>query len=131
LDWYQEYFVNTTKKIDYGIKNVSKKGLLGGKTKVTLERVELMPMPLDVKVTFEDGNSVIYYIPLDIMRGAKAHDDKLYEGSSYELLTDWNWVNTEYTFIINSSKKKIAKIELNPSGKMADVVLENNVYVKN
>lgn len=130
LDWYQEYFVNTTKQIDYGIANVEKKGLLGGKTVITLERVGEMPMPQDLVITMEDGSVMVYNIPLDIMRGAKTGDAKLYKNATFTVADDWNWVNPTYTLEIKQSKKKIQKIELNASQKMADINPENDNYVK-
>ena len=87
-------------------------------------------MPLDVQVTLEDGSEMIYHIPLDIMRGAKKSDTGLYGDAEYVVLDDWNWVNPKYMMKIKPSKKKIAKIEINPSGKLADVNPENDTYTK-
>lgn len=129
LDWYNEYFINTTHKIDYGIKSVEKGGLFG-KADIVLERIGKIPMPLDVKVTLEDGEETIYHIPLDIMRGAKESDKSLYGNAEYIVLDDWNWVNMEYGFRIKPSKKKILSIDINPSRKLADVNPENNNYTK-
>ncbi len=129
LDWYHEYFVQTTKTIDYGVVAVERGGLFG-KADIVLERTGLMPMPLDVQVTLEDGSEMIYHIPLDIMRGAKKSDTGLYGDAEYVVLDDWNWVNPKYMMKIKPSKKKIAKIEINPSGKLADVNPENDTYTK-
>ena len=129
LDWYLEYFVNTTKRIDYAVESVDKKGLLG-KAEITIKREGEMPMPLDVRVTLEDGSQTIYHIPLDIMRGAKAGDKNLYGDAEYKILNDWNWVNPTYTFKLKVAQKKIAKVEVNPSEKLADANPENDVYVK-
>ena len=129
LDWYHEYFVQTTKTIDYGVVAVERGGLFG-KADIVLERTGLMPMPLDVQVTLEDGSDMIYHIPLDIMRGAKKSDTGLYGDAEYVVLDDWNWVNPKYMMKIKPSKKKIAKIEINPSGKLADVNPENDTYTK-
>ena len=129
LDWYHEYFVETTKTIDYGVVAVERGGLFG-KADIVLERTGVMPMPLDVRVTLEDGSEIIYHIPLDIMRGAKQSDTGLYGDTEYVVLDDWNWVNPKYMMKIKPSKKKIAKIEINPSGKLADVNPENDTYTK-
>ena len=91
LDWYNEYFVNTTKTVDYGIK-----ALIGdeNKTVIELERVGLMPMPIDVLVEYTDGSSEIFYIPLRIMRGEKPAENDL----KRTILEDWPWTNPSYTF---------------------------------
>ena len=66
LDWYLQDFAQTTNTIDYAIKDVTEEA---GKTKVTLERIGLMPMPIDLYVTYEDGSQESFYIPLQMMRG--------------------------------------------------------------
>ena len=63
MDWTQ-----TTNTIDYGIKNVIADE---GKTTITIKRNGLMPMPIDVKVTYEDGEVDNFYIPLQMMRADK------------------------------------------------------------
>ncbi|MDX1672495.1 MAG: M1 family metallopeptidase, partial [Balneolaceae bacterium] len=68
LDWYYQYFIETTKTIDYGISSVLG---IDGNTYVTLERHNLMPMPIDLVVEYADGSSELYYIPLRITRGEK------------------------------------------------------------
>ncbi len=130
LDWYQEYFVNTTKQIDYGIGKVEKAGLMGGKTKINIERIGQMPMPIDVLVTMDDGTTTVYHIPLDIMRGAKKGDPALYKNASFTVLEDWDWVNPNYSFEIKTKMRNIEKIEINASKKMADLNTENDQYVK-
>lgn len=129
LDWYNDYFVNTTYKIDYGVKSVNKAGMFGG-TDIVLQRIGKMPMPLDVKITLDDGSETIYHIPLDIMRGDKSSDPEVYGDAEFIVLKDWNWVNPEYTFKIKPTKKKVTSIDLNPSEKLADVNPENNIYKK-
>ncbi len=48
LDWYKEYWVNTTKTIDYGIDSLWEDN---GKSKIRLKMVGNMPMPIDVVVS--------------------------------------------------------------------------------
>src|SRR5690625_7401910 len=61
LDWYYEYWVTTTKTIDYAITDLS---AADGGSEVTLARNGLMPMPLDLVVEYTDGTREILYIPL-------------------------------------------------------------------
>ncbi|MEH0154955.1 M1 family metallopeptidase [Limibacter armeniacum] len=120
LDWYNEYFVYTTKTIDYGIKNVNIKG---NDTYITLERVGKMPMPIDLLVEYEDGSSEMFYIPLQIMRGEKANED---ESINRTVKEDWPWTHPHYTIEVKGKAVKSATID--PSGRMADVDQENNTY---
>lgn len=120
LDWYLEYWIGTTKTIDYGIRAVNEKK---GGTEIVLERIGLMPMPLDVVVTYKNGQSEKYYIPLQIMRGEKQED---LPKAKTILMTDWGWVYPEYTFTIKKDKSEIASIEIDPSMRMADTNRANN-----
>lgn len=121
LDWYYEYFIETTKTIDYGIKSV----LSGDKsTYVTLEREGLMPMPIDLMVTYEDESQELFYIPMRIMRNTKAHERS---DVSRTIKADWPWVNPTYTVEIESPASDIKRIEIDPSERMADIDRENNI----
>ncbi|MEK6476464.1 M1 family metallopeptidase [Catalinimonas sp. 4WD22] len=121
LDWYFEYFVNTTHTIDYGVKSVEDRGAT---THVTLERVDKMPMPLDVLVTYEGGEQELFYIPLRIMRGEKEND------TDYErtVLKDWPWVFPTYLLQIPRPLDEISQIQIDPSYRMADIDRSNNTY---
>ena len=121
LDWYLTDWTQTTNTIDYGIKNiVSEKE----KTTVTIERIGLMPMPIDLKVTYEDGTTGSFYIPLQMMRTNKPNP-RLSE--SWTVLPDWAWAYPNYSFVLKKNKK-IKSIVIDPSGLMADINLENNTY---
>lgn len=108
LDWYLTDWTMTTNTIDYGVKNIAG-------TKVTLERIGLMPMPLDVEVTYTDGSTESIYIPLQMMRGEKP--------TSATIKPDWAWAYPTYTFEV---KKDVKNVEIDPKGWMADVNKENN-----
>lgn len=122
LDWYNEYWINSTHTIDYGIKEMNTRR---GKYTVTLQRIGKVPMPLDVIVTYTDNTSECYNIPLVLMRGSKENDTKV---ESYTVLKAWQWPDTEYSFQFNMTKK-IKKIEIDPSARMADVNKDNNVFI--
>ena len=61
LDWYKEYWVNTTHTIDYGVESV-RKGK-GKRTAVNLVRIGEMPMPIDLVVELQNGDVNRYSIP--------------------------------------------------------------------
>jgi aminopeptidase N len=120
LDWYKEYFVQTTKTIDYGIQSVEAKD---GKTELTLERKGLMPMPLDVVITYQDGTSELIYLPLVIMRGGK----EIEKGLPKRAITEaWPWTNPTKMITLQVAKSAIKSIEIDPSLRMADVERANN-----
>ena len=122
LDWYFEQFISTINVVDYSIKSVNK---LGDQTEITLARVKDIPMPIDVFIRFKDGTSKWYNIPLRIMRGEKGKD--LYS-SEKTILPDWPWVYPEYTFSVEVKLNKIEEIVIDPSGRLADVNQDDNVY---
>ena len=122
LDWYFEQFVETVNTIDYGIKDVKKKGK---QTEIILSRNKEIPMPIDVFVVLKDGSVQWYNIPLRIMRGEKGKDIYPME---MMVLDDWPWVNPEYNFSINVPLKAIKEIQIDPSGRLADIDQEDNVY---
>ena len=124
LDWFKEYFVYTTKQIDYGISAVND---AGSKTKVTLKREGLMIMPLDIMVVYTDGTKEQFYIPLDLMRGEKPNEFPKVKRTT---LPDWTWTYPGYEFEIPTAKSKIAKIIIDESMRMADVNRDNNVWDK-
>ena len=45
-----------------------------------------MPMPLEIKVSYDDGSSLLYYIPNDLMHGLKSFDkENIYQISINDL----------------------------------------------
>ena len=119
LDWYIDYWVKTTHQIDYSLE-LNKKDQ--NKISVSINRIGKMPMPIEVEVLYEDFSSENYYIPLSIMRGEKDNSD-----NKLIILEDWEWVNESYQFNLDMSDKEIKKIEINPSGEMADIDKSNNI----
>jgi hypothetical protein len=120
LDWYQEYFVNSTKTIDYGIDSLWE---AGGATQIRLRRIGQMPMPMDVKVTFKDGSSEWHYVPMYLQFGEKPAEAGQESRKVYE---SWKW--THPTYNINTAKRltDIVSVEIDPSQRMADVERRNN-----
>ena len=91
LDWYKEYWVNSVKTIDYSIDSLWEEG---GKTKVRLNKVGLMPMPIDLQFTFKDGSKELHYIPMNLMYGEKPVEDSAISRKVYEA---WKWTHATYT----------------------------------
>ncbi|MFS4455375.1 M1 family metallopeptidase [Maribacter sp. 2304DJ31-5] len=124
LDWYLTDWTQTTNTIDYGIKSVIANN---DGTKVTLERIGLMPMPIDLLIVYEDGTQETFYAPLRMMRGEK---DNPYKQIERTVLPDWPWAYPTYDLEINRPLSSIKAIMIDPSQLMADVNGENNIWQK-
>ena len=112
LEWYLNDWTRTAEKIDYAITY--------NEGNAILERKGLIPMPIELVVTFKDETKKHYYIPTDLMRGVKKE-----LSSSFEILPSWGWASPFYSFPL---QKEVVKIEIDPSGLLADVDLKNNLY---
>jgi hypothetical protein len=122
LDWYLTDWTQTVNTIDYGITAVSEQD---NATVVQLQRIGRMPMPIDVLVEYIDGTKESYYIPLRMMYFEKENPTPEIKRT---VLIDWTWAESNYQFIIPKDKKSIKKIIIDPSGLMADVKANNNVF---
>ena len=122
LDWYLTDWTGTTNTIDYGIKEVQAEG---NKTRIVLERIGLMPMPIDVLLVYEDGTRETFYTPLRIMRGEK---DNPYPNIERTVLQDWPWAYPSFEFIIDKPVSSVKAVVIDPSQLMADINLENNIW---
>lgn len=122
LDWYLMDWTQTTNTIDYAVNKVVADG---EKTTVNLERIGLMPMPIDVLVVYNDDSKETFYAPLRMMRGEKENP---YPQFKRTVLKDWPWTNPSYQFTINRPIESIKAIMIDPSQLMADVNAENNIW---
>jgi hypothetical protein len=108
LDWYLMDWTQTTNTIDYSIKAIEM-------DIITLERIGLMPMPIDLTVTYTDGTIEYFYIPLQMMRGEKP--------TSATIIPDWAWAYPTYSF---KASKPVKSAQIDASGFMADINMANN-----
>lgn len=122
LDWYLTDWTKTLNTIDYGIKEVTENE---GSTKISLERIGRMPMPIDLLIEYTDGSKESFYIPLRMMSFEKANPTL---EISRTVIRDWTWGDPNYSFNISKAKDKIKKLTIDPSGLMADVKPDNNSY---
>jgi Peptidase family M1 domain len=120
LKWYLSYWVNTTKRIDYGIGNIIEKDAA---TFITLKRVGEFPMPVDLMVTYKDGTKALFYIPTNETMGNKPIEDNSVERNDLEA---WPWVHPSYTLKISRRVSEISSVEIDPSLRMADIERGNN-----
>ena len=120
LDWYREYWVNTTKTIDYGIDSLWEEN---GVSKIRLKNIGMMPMPVDVQLTFKDSTTESHYVPMNLMFGAKPMEANIPNRKDYP---EWKW--TTPTYVIETKRKltDLRIAEIDPSQRMADIDRKNN-----
>jgi hypothetical protein len=123
LHWYLRYWINTTKRIDYGIGRMVESE---GKTMVELNRLGDFPMPIDLVVKFKDGSQQSFYVPMNELLGSKPID---ITNSNRVDLEPWPWVNPSYSLMINKKMSEIENIEIDPSQGMADINRKNNKLI--
>ncbi|MCW5514700.1 M1 family metallopeptidase [Muriicola sp. Z0-33] len=122
LDWYLMDWTQTTNTIDYSVSKVEEDD---GKSKITLQRIGLMPMPIDILVVYNDGSQELFYAPLRMMRGEK---DNPYPSLKRTVLDDWPWVSPTFQFSLETPIDQIKAVVLDPSELMADIDLTNNFW---
>lgn len=124
LKWFHNYWINTTKTIDYGVKNV----VYGeSSTTITLENKGQVPMPVDFSILTKDGKTINYQIPLNMTHTWKQKD--IY--GPFTTLNYWPWTQKEYTFTIPYTKDQMSALGIDFSQRLADInSADNFVEVK-
>jgi len=120
LDWYKEYWVNTTKTIDYKIDSLWEDN---GVSKIRLKRLGQMPMPIDLQLTFKDGSTEMIYVPLNLMFGAKPNENA---SQQRQVAEEWKWTHPIYVVETKHRLTDLRSVEIDPSKRMADVDRKNN-----
>ena len=123
LNWYLTDWTQTTNKIDYAIHKVEKSNK---KSIITLKRIGLMPMPLEVLVKLKDDTEEFYYIPITLMRGEKKKPDYAERWTQVE---DWSWAYKNYILEIDHELESIQSININPTGLIADSNSLNDIII--
>ncbi len=119
LEWLKEYWVNSTKTIDYALNDIQ----AGPNTAtISIQRIGKMPAPLEVLVTYKDGSTELHYIPLDLMLG-----NKVAEGKTTRIIhPECKWVQPTYTFETTKPLSSLKSIEIDPSYRLPDINRTNN-----
>ena len=120
LKWFQNYWINTTKTIDYGIKEVKYDA---NSTTVTLVNNGNIPMPIDFSILTKDKKVINYQIPLNMTHVWKKKD--IY--GDFTTLNYWPWTQKEYTFTIPYNKSQISTLGIDFSQRLADVNMADNM----
>jgi hypothetical protein len=118
LQWFKEYWVNSTKTVDYGLNDIQAgdKGAI-----LSIQRVGKMPMPVEVYVTYKDGSSETHYIPLDLMLSGKKA-----EAANWITHAEWKWTAPTYSFELSKPISQLKAIEIDPSYRLPDINRSNN-----
>lgn len=119
LDWYKEYWVNSTKTIDYSIDSLWEEQ---GQTKIRLRRKAEMPMPIDLQLTFKDGTTLTHYVPMYLMFGEKPAEDTI----KRVVHPSWKWTHPTYILTVNRRLTDLVIAEIDPTYRMADTDRKNN-----
>jgi hypothetical protein len=119
LDWYKEYWMYTTKTIDYAIDSL---WMDENGTSLRIERKGEMPMPVDVTITFRDSSQERHYIPLNLMYGEKPAEDTV----SRTVYPAQRWTHREMTITSKRKLTEILNVEIDPSKRLADIDRNNN-----
>jgi hypothetical protein len=115
LDWYFDEWVNTTRRLDYAVKEVLQ---VGDSIRIALARKGEMLMPVDLLIEFRDGSRALHHIPLSLQRGSKA------AGSGSEpfiLHRAWPWTDPTYAIAVRGDIGAVAAVRINPFGRLADL----------
>ena len=123
LNWYLTDWTQTTNKIDYAIDKVEK---MNKKSIISLKRIGLMPMPLEVLVKLRNGREEFYYIPITLMRGEKKRPTYAERWTQVE---DWSWAYKKYNLEIDHELESIQSININPTGLIADSNSLNDIII--
>jgi hypothetical protein len=123
LDWYFDQWINTTRKLDYGVHSVLE---VDGQLRITLERKGEMLMPVDVAVEDRSGKLSVYHIPLSLMRGAKPEDS---EEWPFTTLPPWQWTDPTYSFTVPGRIAQLASVTIDPLDRTADMDRSNDRVV--
>ena len=126
LDWYWEYMIHSIKFVDYTLDTVYQEN---NRTQISLLNSGLMPMPIDLMVTYKDGSKELLLIPMRIMRGAKK--ETFYGDVPTKVLEDWAWTHPVYELNLARPMAEIQSIEIDPSHRMADINREDNRWENN
>jgi hypothetical protein len=122
LTWFQNYWLNTTKKIDFSIDSVEK----------VKEGIRIVfsnngiPMPLEFAIILSSGEVQYYHIPIDLTNNIKTNFRR-----KTEVLPKWSCASKSYTILLPDLKwKNISEIQLNPDEILPDSNEENDRFIK-
>jgi aminopeptidase N len=121
LNWFFDEWMETSKTIDYEIRNVKK--IDAGKYQITLRRNGEMQMPIDIRVLNKQGKAFDYHIP----------NTWFVKNTNATVLPKWwGWgkFRKTYTFEANIGGK-LKDVIIDTSLRLADNDMRNNTWKDN
>lgn len=117
LNWFFDQWLETTKRIDYGVKKV-RKGDAENEYVITFERNGEMQMPLDFTVKARDGKSYDYHIP----------NTWFVKKTGATVLPKWTgWDKLHPTYEAHVIiPEGIDNVQIDPTNRLADSYMLNN-----
>ena len=88
-----------------------------------------MPMPVDMQLTFKDGNTQMYNIPLNLMFGAKPNENP---SQNREVMEEWKWTHPAYIVEVKHRLTDIKIVDIDPTKRMAELfypLLHNRLFM--
>lgn len=118
LDWFLNQYSVTSKVADVGIDSVWAYG--PDLTKVRLSRPSSsLALPVDLRVTYANGNTQDITIPLAQMFGHKG-------GEHLAVMGPWNYTELTFELDLLGGPDEILSIQIDPEGFMVDANPDNN-----
>lgn len=121
LDWYKEYWINSTKTINYGIDSLWQEN---GISRIRLRRKGKMPMPIDIQLRFKDGSTEMHHVPLNLMYGAKPAENK---DEARFVHAPWRWTHPTYIIETKRNLLDLKFVEIDPTKRLADIEQQDNI----
>lgn len=120
LDWFFEQFTNTDYRYDVELDDFSSRQQ-GGRwhTVIEIENEDRAIMPVDLRLTFDDGSTQWVNIPLGLMEGHKPVPD------DWIVAEPWHWTFPEYTLEVETDRR-VVKAEIDPLLRTPDYNRLNN-----
>lgn len=121
--WYFDEWIHGTSTIDYSIRQMRNERLDTGdyQVKIRLKRKDFMPMPIDLVVDLENGETRKYIIP--VTDGYVKQEDA---STTMKPWFGWGEINDTYT-LIDTLPAPAGEAQIDPSGLLADVYRLDNV----
>lgn len=120
LDWYFDEWINTTRALDYGVASITGRN---DSVFISLRRTGEMLMPVDLSITWRNGERSLYTVPLSLMLGTKREAPGT---EDWTVLPPWNWTAPDYTFALPVPLSAIQAVEVDPMERMPDVDRSND-----
>lgn len=125
LNWFFDQWLETSKTVDYKVKNVKPVKDEHNAFEVTFKRKGRMQMPLDFRVTDKHGRTFDYHIPNNYFQ-------KETKASILPKWTGWDKLHPTYTAKIalpeayEGKKLSIKKVEIDRTNRLADAYNVDN-----